>query len=156
MVVAVSVNGGQVVGTGTQVVSVERRDAADDRQVAMLFVPAERATGIVVGQPVQLAVSSAPPQAFGLLRGRVTSVSPYPLPAQALIGLLGDALAVQTYAPRGAPRLVVVDLVRDPGTRSGYAWTTTKGPPVALQSQEKVVGTISLGGRSPISFVLGR
>src|SRR4029453_3126639 len=63
MVVAVSVSGGQVVGTGAQVVSVERRDAADDRQVAMLFVPADRATGIVVGQPVQLGGSSAPPQA---------------------------------------------------------------------------------------------
>jgi hypothetical protein len=51
---------------------------------------------------------------------------------------------------------VLVDLIPDAGTRTGYAWTSTKGPPLPLQSQEKLLGTIALGGRSPISFVLGR
>jgi multidrug efflux pump subunit AcrA (membrane-fusion protein) len=154
--VAVSVAGGQVLSVGTPVASVERRDAPDDRLVAMLFVPADESVGVAPGDPAQLAVSSAPPQAFGLLRGRVRSISPYPLTAQALIGLLGDPLAVQTYVRGGAPRQVVVDLIPDPTTRSGFAWTSTGGPPYALRSQVKTVGTIVLGAKSPVSFILNR
>jgi multidrug efflux pump subunit AcrA (membrane-fusion protein) len=156
VVIAVSVNGGQVVPVGGPVVSVERTDAPHDRLLAMLFVPADQATGVRPGAVVQLAVSSAPPQAFGLLRGRVTSITPYLLTADALDGLLGDPLAVRTFAPLGAPRLVIVDLTPDPATGTGYAWTTRRGPPFRLQSQTRLTGAISLGDRRPIDFVLDR
>jgi multidrug efflux pump subunit AcrA (membrane-fusion protein) len=156
VVIAVSVSGGQVVPAGGPVVSVERTDAPDDRLLAMLFIPAEQATGVRPGAVVQLAVSSAPPQVFGLLRGRVTSITPYPLTADALAGLLGDPLAVRTFAPLGAPRLVVVDLTPDPTTSTAYAWTTRHGPPFRLQSQTRLTGAISLGDRRPVDFVLGR
>jgi hypothetical protein len=155
-VVGVSISGGEVISVGTPVMSVERTDGPDDRLVAMLFLPADEATGIAPGEAVVLAVSSAPAAAFGLLRGRVVTVSKFPLTSQALNGLLGDPLAVQTYAPHGAPRMVLVDLVPDRTTVSGFAWTTRNGPPTALQSHVTVAGTISLGGRSPVSFVLGR
>lgn len=156
MVTAVSVRGGQVLPVGGPVVSIERTDAPDDRLLAMLFIEAGQGTGVRPGAEVDLAVSSAPPQVYGLLRGQVSDIAPYPLTAEALRGLLGDPLAVQTFAPPGASRLVVVDLVTDPTTSSGYEWTTTDGPPFPLSSQARLEGAIRLGGRTPISFVLGR
>jgi multidrug resistance efflux pump len=155
VVVAVATSVGQVVGVGTPVVSVEPV-ASPDRLVAMLFLPADRANAVAPGQPVMLAVSSAPAAAFGLLRGTVESVSPYPMSTDALVNLLGDPSAVATYAGGGAPRLVVVSLQPDPATVSGYGWTTPSGPPAALQSQVPVIGTVSFGDASPASFVLGR
>jgi HlyD family secretion protein len=155
-VVNVSVAGGQVVGVGAEVLTVERTDAAADRLLAMLFVPADSAVGVAPGQPVDLAVSSAPPAAFGVLKGRVTSVSAYPLSSAALAALLGGAGPASGYASGGATRLVVVDLLRDPATASGYGWSTRTGFPHPLRSQAKVTGTIVLGAQSPIRFVLGR
>jgi multidrug efflux pump subunit AcrA (membrane-fusion protein) len=152
-VVNVSVAGGQVVGVGAEVLTLERTDGPADRLLAMLFVPADSAVGVHAGQPVDLAVSSAPPAAFGVLKGRVTSVSAYPLSTAALAALLGGQTS--GYGS-GAMRLVIVDLVRDTTTASGYGWSTRAGFPHPLQSQARVSGSIVLGSQSPIRFVLGR
>ncbi|MEU3369414.1 HlyD family efflux transporter periplasmic adaptor subunit [Streptomyces sp. NPDC006711] len=155
-VVGLGVSEGQVIPAGSTLATVERTDAADDRIVAMVFVPAARAVGLVPGRPVDLSVSSAPAGVFGLLRGRITSVSPYPLTSGELTGLVGGDLAARSYAATSAPRLVVVDLVRSSATRSGYAWSTTDGPPHALDTQVSVQATINLGSQTPFSLILGR
>ncbi|MFG2720772.1 HlyD family efflux transporter periplasmic adaptor subunit [Streptomyces sp. NPDC048416] len=155
-VVGLGVNEGQVIPTGQTLATVERTDAPDDRMVAMVFVPAARAVGLTPGRPVDLSVSTAPASSFGLLRGRITSVSPYPLTSGELTGLVGGDLAAKTYASASAPRLVIVDLVRDTATRSGYAWSTTNGPPNALGTQVSVQATINLGSQTPFSLILGR
>lgn len=152
-VVNVSVTGGQVVGVGGEVLTIERTDAPGDRLLAMLFVPADSAVGVRPGQPVDLTVSSAPPAAFGVLKGRVTSVGEYPLSTAALAALLGGQTS--GYGAK-AVKLVIVDLVRDPRTASGYGWSTRAGFPHPLQSQATVSGSIVLSSMSPIRFVLGR
>jgi hypothetical protein len=122
----------------------------------MVFVSSDRAASLHPGAPVDLSVSTAPPAAFGLLRGRVSSVSPYPLTQEALNGLLGGELAASQFVSHSAPRLVIVDLIPDPGTRTGYAWSTTNGPPVLLSSQVTVSATVNLGSQTPFDLVLGR
>ena len=155
-VVSVDASAGQVIGVGASVLTVERTDARDDRLVAMLFVPAEKAAGIRPGGSVDLSLSSAPAARFGVLRGRVSSVGAFPMTSVELAGLLGGDLAVHTYVSGTAPKLVVVNLVKHAGTPSGYDWSTATGFPGPLQSQVKVSGTVNLGSQSPMSYVLGR
>jgi multidrug efflux pump subunit AcrA (membrane-fusion protein) len=155
-VVSLDASAGQVIGVGASVLTVERTDGPNDRLVAMLFVPADQATGIRPGGAVDLSVSSAPAARFGVLRGRVDSVGAFPMTQVELSGLLGGDLAVQTYVAGSAPKLVIVDLDPHPGTPSGYEWSTTRGFPGPLQSQVKVSGTVNLGSQSPMSYVLGR
>lgn len=155
-VVATSVGEGAMVREGDGLLAVERTDAPRDRLVAMLFVPGDHALGIVPGRTVDLAVSDAPPGAFGLLRGTVTSISRYPLMAEGVAGLVGGDLAARGYSTAQAPRLVVVDLVPDARTPSGYAWTTEAGPPMELRSQVTVTGTVTLSSQTPFNLLLGR
>ncbi|MET7618150.1 HlyD family efflux transporter periplasmic adaptor subunit [Streptomyces sp. NPDC005408] len=155
-VVGLAVSDGQVVTTGTSLFTVERTDGPGDRMVAMVFVPSDRAAMLAPGTRVDLAVSTAPPAAFGLLRGKVSSVSPYPLTQEAITGLVGGELAAKRYTGQSAPRLVVVDLIPDKDTRTGYAWSTTSGPPTELGSQVSVAATINLGSQTPFDLVLGR
>jgi multidrug efflux pump subunit AcrA (membrane-fusion protein) len=155
-VVSLDASAGQVIGVGASVLTVERTDGPNDRLVAMLFVPADQATGIRPGGAVDLSVSSAPAARFGVLRGRVASVGGVPMTSVELSGLLGGTLAVDTYVPGSAPKLVIVDLEKHAGTPSGYEWSTTRGFPGPLQSQVKVSGTVNLGSQSPMSYVLGR
>ncbi|GAB2915911.1 HlyD family efflux transporter periplasmic adaptor subunit [Nonomuraea fastidiosa] len=155
-VVAFNAVDGHVVAPGEELLLIERTDAPDDRLVAMLFVPVDRAMGVVPGRPVDLSVSSAPPGAFGLLRGRVHSVSAYPVMLEQAADLVGGVEAARGYL-KGAPaRLVIVDLERDPTTPSGYAWSTKDGPPVPLQSQVSVAGAIVLGSQTLFDLLLGR
>jgi multidrug efflux pump subunit AcrA (membrane-fusion protein) len=155
-VVSVAVAQGQVIAAGSTLVTVERTDAPDDRMIAMVFVPSDRANGLHPGADVGLNVSSAPSAAFGLLRGTVTSVGTYPLTEGALAGLVGGDLAAKSYVGSPPPRLVVVDLVPDAGTVSGFAWSTKAGPPMKLPTQTTVQATITLGTQTPFNLVLGR
>ena len=155
-VVGLAVTAGQVIQAGATLVTAERTDGPGDRVIAMIFVPSDESVNLAPGDQVGLSVSTAPAAAFGLLLGRVSSVSTYPLTSGALSGMVGGDLAARTYSSISAPRLVVVDLQRDPATRSGYAWSTTNGPPVPLSTEVTVTATIELGSQTPFSLVLGR
>jgi hypothetical protein len=155
-VVGIAISEGEIVAVGTTVATVERTDAPGDRLVAMVFVPADEAGRLVPGRPVDLSVSTAPAAVFGLLRGRVTSVSRYPLTEEALVGLVGGDLAAKRYTTGQAPVLVIVDLIPDPGSHTGYGWSTRKGPPLLLGSQVSVSASIYLGRQAPINLVFGR
>ena len=101
-------------------------------------------------------MSSDPAPVFGLLRGRVVSVSPYPLSQGALDTLLGGDLATRNFVTVTDPQLVVIDMVRDAKTASGYAWTSASGPPGGLRSQVAVTASINLGSERPVNLIIGR
>jgi HlyD family secretion protein len=155
LVVGVAATTGQIVAAGSTVLTVERTDGLDNRMVALLFVSAPVAAEIAPGMKADIAVSSAPSAVFGLLLGKVASVSPYPLDAASLNNLLGGDPALSGYTSSGAPWLVTVDLTPRAGNPSGFAWTSTEGPPESLRSLTSVTATVSLGSQSPVSFVLG-
>jgi hypothetical protein len=148
------VTGGEVVGSGAPVVTLERTGVAEEPLVAKLLVPSAGAAGVTTGKEVGLSVSSAPSSAFGLLRGQVASISPFPLTRTETEAVFGGPV------PAGIDtgdqlRLVVVKLHADPSTASGYSWTTAAGPPSTLTSRVPVTGTITLGARAPITLLFG-
>jgi biotin carboxyl carrier protein len=155
-VISVDAADGQIVNAGSTVLTVERTDGPDDRLVTMVFVPASQAAGLRPGDPADVAVSSAPAAAFGLVRGQVLSVGKYPLTRQALGNLLGGNLAASNFASVDDPVLVVLNLIKDSKTASGYAWTSVSGPPGPLTSQVPVTATITVSNERPINLVLGR
>jgi multidrug efflux pump subunit AcrA (membrane-fusion protein) len=154
-VISATLPTGQAVRVGDTVATVERTDLPDDRLLAFVFVPNEQAARLVPGRSVNLSVSTAPPAAFGLLRGKVTSVGAYPLTREALSALVGGELAARRLGKGEAPRLVVVDLLPDRSSPSGYAWSTAKAPPIRLGSQTSVSASIELRSQSPFDLVLG-
>src|SRR5579872_2820101 len=155
-VISLAATIGEVIQAGATLATVEGIEGANDRLIAMIFVPSSDSVSLAPGDPVGLSVSTAPSSVFGLLRGRVSSVSAYPLTFGALSGLVGGDLSAQRYSSISAPRLVVIELLPDHATRSGYSWSTTNGPPVTLSTQVSVSATIELGSQTPFSLVLGR
>jgi hypothetical protein len=156
-VISVDAAAGQVVGVGETVLTVERTDAPGDRLVTMIFVPASQAAALRPGDAADIAVSSAPAAAFGMLRGQVASVGRYPLTEQALGNLLGGNLAAASLGPvpPADPVLVVLTMIRDQKTVSGYAWTSASGFPGPLGSQVPVTATVTVTSERPINLVLG-
>jgi biotin carboxyl carrier protein len=154
-VISVEVAQGQVISVGTTVATIER-GGPGAQLVAMLFVASSQSAGVVPGESVGLSVASAPAAAFGLLHGRVLSVSRFPLTAPEISALLGGTIPAGSLAADGGKLLVTVSLAKDRRTVSGYSWTTAAGPPQALLPLVSATGTITFGARAPITLLFGR
>jgi hypothetical protein len=154
-VIAVLVNVGQYVTAGSTLATIERTDDPDDRLLAVLYVPASTSGTVHAGDDVDMNVSSAPSQAFGVLRGRVRSVEQFTQSRQQIADFLGgDQQLAANFTRSGTPVKVIVDLSPDRRTLSGFRWSTPAGPPFRIDSQVLVSGAVHLPARHPITWVL--
>lgn len=157
LTIALLVGSGQYVAAGATFMTVERTDGANDRLVAVLFAPAEKAGLLRIGDRVDMDVASAPAQAFGLMRGRVSAMDQYPQTEEQVVDFLGgNKLLATQLLDKGGPVRITVDLDRDTRMRSGYRWTTASGPPFRLNSWTQVTGIGRLSGERPIDWLLPR
>ncbi|MEY9947685.1 HlyD family efflux transporter periplasmic adaptor subunit [Kitasatospora sp. GAS1066B] len=152
-VTALSAKIGAVVATGADLATVERIDHADDPIVALLYVPGGSASTVPVGAAVDLSVQSAPAQQFGVLRGHVKAVGRVPQTQQQITGFLGDGQLGEQFSAQGQPVVVLVELDRSAGTRSGYAWSSASGPPDPIESMTLVSGAVHLAAQHPIDWL---
>jgi len=155
-VIGILVNVGQYITAGTTLATVERTDDPDDRLLAVLFVPASDAGQLRPGEDVDLTVASAPAQAFGVLRGRVSRVDQFSQTRKQIADFIGDDAGADAFTASGSPVRVTVDLVGDTSTVSGYQWSTKGGPPFRVDSQSRLTGAVHLASRQPISWILPR
>jgi hypothetical protein len=148
------VNVGQYVTNGSTLATVERTDDPNDRLLAVLYVPASTAGSLAAGDDVDLSVSSAPPAAFGVLRGRVRTVEQFTQNPQQIADFVGDERLADQFSNAGTPVKVTVDLIGDPKTLSGFRWSTPAGPPYRIDSQILVTGAVHLPSKRPIDWVV--
>ncbi|WP_326614362.1 HlyD family efflux transporter periplasmic adaptor subunit [Streptomyces scopuliridis] len=145
---------GSVVATGTDVAAVERIESPDDPLMAMLYLPAGNGSEIPVGAQVDLTVQSVPTKRYGVLRGEVRSVGRSGLTAQRIAGTLGSNELGEHFSKDGQPVPVLVQLDRSSSTTSGFTWSTSDGPPYAIDSMTLADGTIHLAEQRPIDWLL--
>ncbi|NJQ02693.1 HlyD family efflux transporter periplasmic adaptor subunit [Streptomyces zingiberis] len=145
---------GSVITPGTQVATVERVDDPEDPLVAMLYIPGGKGSPVPVGARVDLSVQSAPAQQFGVLKGRVKAVGRVPQTRQRIASFLGSADLAERFSAGGPAVAVLVELERDPGTKSGYAWSQEDGPPFPIESTTPVSGAVHLAAQRPVDWLL--
>ncbi|WP_326653799.1 MULTISPECIES: HlyD family efflux transporter periplasmic adaptor subunit [unclassified Streptomyces] len=145
---------GSVVTTGSDVAAVERVDKADDPLMAMLYVPADSGSTVPVGATVDLTVQSVPTQQYGVLRGKVKAVGRTAQTRQRITALLGSSQLGEQFSQHGQPVSVLVRLDRSSRTKSGYAWSSSDGPPYAVDSMTLATGAIHLAEQHPIDWLL--
>ncbi|MFI0816377.1 HlyD family efflux transporter periplasmic adaptor subunit [Streptomyces sp. NPDC021098] len=145
---------GSVLDTGANVASVERVRRARDPLTATLYVPADRAASVPAGAAVDLRVQSAPSETYGVLRGHVRAVGRTAQSRQQIGTFLGSEQLGEEFSKKGPPVAVAVRLDRSSDTRSGYRWSSPKGPPFALGSMTLADATIHLADRHPADWLL--
>ncbi|MEV7526376.1 HlyD family efflux transporter periplasmic adaptor subunit [Streptomyces sp. NPDC091371] len=145
---------GSVIATGADVATLERVQDPDDPLVAVLYVPAGSGPTIPVGASVDLSVQSVPRQQFGVLRGRVKAVGRIPQTEAQISGFLGDRRLAEQFSRQGNPVTVLVQLERSSTTTSGYTWSSTDGPPYAVDSTTPVTGAVHLAPQRPVDWLL--
>ncbi len=146
---------GVSVEAGEPLVTIERAVTSGPLLSAMIVVPSAVAIGVRPGMDVDLSVATVSARTYGLLHGRVSSVSAYALTGIELRSLVYDPSTVTSLLAQGSMALVTVDLTPDRTTPSGYSWSSPVGPPAAPAFQSEVTGDIHLGERRPIDYVFG-
>ncbi|WP_052590523.1 HlyD family efflux transporter periplasmic adaptor subunit [Luteipulveratus mongoliensis] len=151
-VINVSTAVGDLISRGRQVITLERRQGANDPIIAYVFVPSDKAGAIRKGMNVHLAVDGIPKARFGLLRGTVEDVGAYPVDEDGVRALVGSSGNAKELSSQGSVTAVTVALKKVDST---YDWTAVTGRSVQLTTQRVVSAEFSLGSRTPFDVLLG-
>jgi HlyD family secretion protein len=145
------VDRGDVVDTGTPLLSVE---VVSEELMAVLFVPASEGKRIARGMEARIAPSTVKREEYGTLVGKVTWVAEFPSTTRGMVRLLGNEALVTRLMEEGPPIQVNVTLERAPKTPTGYRWTSSAGPDLAISSGTLAAGSIVVREQRPIRLVI--
>jgi hypothetical protein len=103
---------------------------------------------------VDVDVSTAPSQSFGVVRGKVDSVSGAPISPQEMDVLLSNDGLVEQFSEDGPPILATVSLNRAK-TPSGLEWSSGDGPDFPLNPGAIVSADVQQGEQAVLDVILG-
>jgi HlyD family secretion protein len=128
------VNVGDLVTPGTPIVWMELISKSK-LQVVYGYFPVEQGKRIVVGDVMEMDVSTVELQEYGYLLGKVNNVSHYAVSRETIAKTIHNKGLVD-YLMGGSNAVVqvIVEPELDPKTYSGYRWTSEKGPPIRIST----------------------
>jgi HlyD family secretion protein len=144
---------GQVVAAGSRVGAIEVDDVSRPTLRNLAYFPVSTGKRLREGMDVRVTPSTVQRERFGSIRGRVVRVSPFPVTEEAAAAVVGNADVVRAIARPGGMIEVEVELEHDPGTESGFRWTSA-GPPFKFSAGTTTVARVTVEQRSPISYLI--
>lgn len=150
-VIEIKVAAGSVLSVGTPVVGIETEGKSLD---ALVYIPADRGKNVKDGMDVRLEPSTVKREEFGMLVGRIISVSEFPITPQGMSAVLHNEALVKRFSREGAPYAAVVRLQPDEGTFSGYRWAVGNGPELRLTSGTLARAEITTREQRPLDLVV--
>lgn len=137
---------GEYVTPGKAIVGLLRdrpeADGAPGQLEAVLYLPPREGKKVAPGMEVFLGPSTVDHETYGFLTGRVAIVAAVPSSTEGMLLTLKNDQLVRALSGEGAPVEVRVALNADPATPSGYAWTSSLGPPASVDPGTLTEGRI--------------
>jgi hypothetical protein len=121
--------------------------------LARLYVPVNVGYAVDTKMSVQISPANVNSSEFGFLQGHVVSAARFPITQQELVDRLQNQDLAQQLAAGGAKLQIIVELVGDAKTASGYQWSASTGPPLQLYSGTPCQGRIIVAEHRPINLV---
>ncbi|WP_306602815.1 NHLP bacteriocin system secretion protein [Azonexus sp.] len=142
---------GAMVQAGQSVLSIEN---GEGELGALVYMPTEHGKKLVPGQEVRLAPANVKKEEYGTLRGRIESISEFPVSREGIISVLPNAALADMFFQKGPPYAVQISLEPDAGLSSGYRWTSAEGPPFPIVSGTTVNAEVTVEEQRPISLLI--
>lgn len=142
---------GELLGPGMPLLTMESVDAPIE---AVVYVSAFEGKMIEEGMAVRVSPTTVKAEEYGFMLGEVRSVSDFPVTPQGLRRVLRNENLVNALTGDGAPVEVVVRLIPDPDTPSGFAWSSSDGPPTEVFSGTLCSADVITERKRPIEYVL--
>ncbi len=159
MVVELKHDIGRIVQKGGPLMTLLPGASAADAEHAgplrvILFVPANDGKRITPGMTVEISPSTTVRVEDGFMLARVTRVAHIPTTAEGMVHLLKNQQLAASLSAGGPAFAVDVELLPDPATPSGFVWSFTPGPTVALSPGTLATGHVRVRNRRLIEFAV--
>jgi len=160
-IVEINVSRGSFVAPGDPVATVlpvtdETVSSTDSAPIVVVgFVSYGKGKELEPGMPVRIGVPYAPTTEYGFIKGTVRSIASFASDEESVSRQLGsDTLAKRILTETPVPLEVKVDLETDGDTKSGLAWTSSKGFPGQIPSLSECTFQITMRIERPIALVI--
>lgn len=125
----------------------------DETLSVRLFVPVSDGYGIKRDMAVQVWPSHVRQGDSGHLVGKIRFASKYPVSQDEIERLVTDSELARRIGQAGPCLQVMVELEADPGSRSGYRWSSSQGTALPLFSGTPCEARITVHEQRPIQLV---
>ncbi len=134
--------------------ALARVESLEGEKGAVIYLPTAEGQKVVPGMKALIAPSTVAPEEYGYLLAEVASISSYPVTREVLLSKFGgDGRTVDALMAHGSALQLVVNFKKDPGTPSGFEWSSSQGPSLALESGTLCRVSIVLERVRPIRLV---
>ena len=144
---------GQIVNAGQRIGSIETEDA-EGELMGVAFFSVGDGKKLVEDGVLRMTPSTVERERYGSIVASITSVSAFPVTADAISAMIGNAEVAQEISQGRSVIQVVARLHADPAAHTGYEWTSGKGPPGPLTAGTTASARATVEYRRPITFVI--
>jgi HlyD family secretion protein len=120
----------------------------------VIYIPPGDGKKVRPGMHVRVSPSTVRREEFGFIQGRIRAVAEVPSTVEGMNRTLKNRQLVQTLAKEGAPYEVVVDLLADPATPTGYRWSSSHGPSVSINGGTLASADVEVRSMPVLSLVI--
>ncbi len=140
-----------IVNSGTAVVSI--RTGTTELELLLYVSPAE-GKQVEAGMPALVSPAAVRREEFGAIRGRVESLSSFPVSFEGMVAVLQNRELAQSFFSDGPPYAGRIALIPDPTTASGLAWTSPKAASQTLAPGTLASVEIKTRSQAPITLAI--
>jgi len=151
VIVGLSTKVGAQIVEGDQIAVIEQ--AGGDLLLVGYF-PIQQGKKLSAGMTAQVSPTTVERDIYGSINGKVMSVGEFPETEEGLMAQLGNESLVQTMMEAGPPIAVTISLNRDPDATSGFAWSSSYGPPFTISSGTTASASVTVRDVAPIGLLL--
>jgi HlyD family secretion protein len=102
----------------------------------------------------QVSPTTVRREEYGFMKAEIMTVGEYPVTPDAVKNVTGNDELVKELLASGTKIEVHVGLKPDDNTVSGYAWSSSGGPPFKVDGGTRVAVSVVVDRKAPISYVL--
>lgn len=150
-VVEVKKRVGDLVQEGDVVATVEPPGASIE---PVVYINSGNGKRIKTGMEALVLPSTVRRDEYGFMKAKIGVVGEYPVTPEAVKALTGNDQLVQELLAQGTKIEVHAVLEPNPKVPSGYAWSTSSGPPFQIDGGTRVTVAVIVDRKRPISYVL--
>lgn len=153
-IVSVDIDEGMMVSPSTPVAKIELIGRDISTMEVAMFIPARDGKKVGLGMMAEVSPSTVKKEEFGYMPAIVTYVSSFPATETDMFTLLHNESLVRSLSSQGVPIQINATLIPDSSQRSGYKWSSPKGPDTKILTGTICDCSVSVAEHRPIDLII--
>jgi len=118
----------------------------------VVYISSTNGKRVKAGMEVQVSPSTVRREEYGFMKGQVRTVGEYAVTSEGVEAVTGNKQLVEELLKSGTKIEVQVGLIVNRQTPSGYAWSSSDGPPFKVEGGTRVSVSVVASQSSPFNY----